>query len=64
MPTEDQLRANPFRDRGEWFWRDDNQVAHGPFPSQIAALRGLLRHMDDRGRWVKLKEAFQEFMAA
>lgn len=58
------MRQNPFCDRGKWFWRDDNQVAHGPFPTQVAALRGLLRHCDKRGKWVVFKELVQEFVHA
>ena len=57
-----ELRANPFRDRGKWWWRDENQVAHGPYPDQTDALYGLLRHYDQRNRWVKLKEALREFV--
>lgn len=57
-------RINPFQDRGQWWWRDENQEAHGPFVKQVDALRGLLRHCDKRGRWVILKELFQEFIAA
>lgn len=58
------MRQNPFMDRGRWYWRDDNQVSHGPFPDQITALRGLIRHCDKRSRWVVFKELCREFIAA
>lgn len=57
-------RLNPFQDRGQWYWRDQNQIAYGPFDTQVAALRGLLGHCDKRSRWVILKELFREFVAA
>ena len=58
-----ELRANPFLDRGQWYWRDENQQCFGPFPDQLSALRELIRALDKRSRWAKLKEALGEFMA-
>ena len=41
MPSE-----NPFRfDDGSWGWRDENDKVWGPFKSQSAALKNLLKYM-------------------
>jgi hypothetical protein len=58
------IRQNPFQDRGQWWWRDENQEAHGPYANQTDALRGLLYHCDKRSRWTVLKELIREFIAA
>ena len=44
-PTRDD--ANPTQDRdGLWWFYDENDFAHGPYATQIGALRGLLQHVD------------------
>lgn len=41
------MQANPFRDAsGAWNWRDERDRVHGPYPSQMTALRDLLNHID------------------
>lgn len=57
-----ELRQNPFFDHGRWYWRTENQNINGPYTTQVEALRALLRHCDTRSRWLKLKEAFREFV--
>jgi hypothetical protein len=42
------LRANPYCDRGEWFWSDENDFVYGPYYSQRDALYDLLRYWDDQ----------------
>jgi hypothetical protein len=38
-------RANPFLFMGSWYWRDEKEFIHGPYHSQTAALRGLMKHI-------------------
>lgn len=59
-----ELRLNPFMDRGQWYWRDEKQVAVGPYPDQMGALRDLMRHCDKRSRWERLKSLMWEFIRA
>ena len=42
MPEE--LRPNPFKHMGDWYWRDEDNQTHGPFRQQRDALFDLLRH--------------------
>lgn len=55
-----EIRANPFTDRGQWYWRNEAQVANGPYASQMDALRGLLAYCDKRTRWEKIKALLWE----
>lgn len=60
----EHVKQNPFMYCGKWFWRDNNDVARGPYNDQMDALRDLLRHVDKRSRWVVMKELWREFVAA
>src|SRR5271157_2550100 len=42
--------ANPFHEFLSWWFRDSNCVVHGPYRTQRAALRGLLRYMHEHPR--------------
>lgn len=55
-----ELRENPYLDRGKYFYRDLNQISHGPFKTYGAALRALLYEIDRRSKWVVLKNLWQE----
>jgi hypothetical protein len=59
-----ELRANPFLDRGQWYWRNEDQRINGPYRTQHEALLSLLRWLDKRTRWQKLWEAILEFIHA
>lgn len=60
----DTPRLNPFMDRGQWYWRDEKQVAVGPYTGQMDALRDLLRYCDKRSRWERFKELLWELLRA
>lgn len=59
------FQANPFKFAGRWYWHDETGEATGPYTSQSAALRGLLKYMDwlETGGpwWFKLLVAWKEF---
>lgn len=38
-----ELRPNPFRHMGQWYWRDEEGQTHGPFHEQRDALFDLMR---------------------
>lgn len=38
-------QQNPFPWAGQWYWRDEKEVCHGPYASQVFALRKLLNHI-------------------
>ena len=38
-----ELRPNPFRHMGQWYWRDEDGGTHGPFHEQRDALFDLMR---------------------
>jgi len=56
-----ELRQNPFRDHGEWYWWDDQERWHGPYPDQISALRGLCDFLAPT-RWQKFVRLVKEFI--
>lgn len=60
--TEAVVRENPFKDRGRWYWRSEEQHVNGPYVSQMEALYALLRHCDKRTRWQRLWAAWLEFI--
>lgn len=63
MPPN-EIRQNPFLDRGRWYWRDEHQVAHGPFVHQMEALREMIMYMDPRSRWERFKALVKELIHA
>ena len=38
-------KANPFQYAGFWYWVDEKDRSHGPYHTQMAALRGLLKYL-------------------
>lgn len=59
MSNTDTLKANPFMHAGFWFWSDEQGKPHGPYHTQVAALWGLMRHIDPPFHvwlWRKVKE--------
>lgn len=57
-----EIRVNPFMDRGQWFWRTETQHVNGPYETQVEALGALLRHVDPKTRWQRLWSAWLEFI--
>ncbi len=47
------IRENPWKHMGQWYWTDQELKTHGPYPTQTAALRGLLRYIDPPW-WVRM----------
>lgn len=41
----DALKANPFMHAGFWYWTDERACTHGPYKTQLEALRGLIKYM-------------------
>lgn len=41
-------KENPYKMIGndKWWWRDEDAHAHGPYDTQMDALRAVLQHMD------------------
>ena len=41
-------KENPYKMIGndKWWWRDEDAHAHGPYATQMDALRAVLQHMD------------------
>lgn len=58
------IRQNPFLDRGQWYWRSEEQNVNGPYQSQMEALRALIRYCDKLTRWQRLCVALREFVYA
>jgi hypothetical protein len=39
--------SNPTQSNdGTWWWYDGNDLPHGPYATQIDALRGIMQHID------------------
>lgn len=45
MANDQNIRQNPFRHMGQWYWYDEAQFTHGPYATQYAALIDLLAHI-------------------
>jgi hypothetical protein len=47
-------RANPYRTvDGQWWWFDEDGTPVGPYQTQVAAVRGLLKWIDGQRPWWK-----------
>lgn len=57
-----ELRENPFRDRGGWYWRNAEQRVNGPYNTQQEALLSLMRSLDTRSKWRKFTDLMREFI--
>lgn len=56
-------KANPFEHAGFWYWKDERDDPHGPYSTQMDALRGLMKHIDPpwfTNLWTALKEFFRD----
>lgn len=63
--TQEPIERNPFEYAGHWFWRDENAHPHGPYKSQLEALRGLMDHISPLWytRWRRnLMTAWKDFL--
>jgi hypothetical protein len=59
-------KANPFQHAGFWYWTDEECVSHGPYKTQMDALRGLLKHIDPSWTaqlWALIKDLFRDTKA-
>ncbi len=45
-PSSGVIRENPWRHMNQWYWHDEDERTHGPYPTQMAALHTLLKHID------------------
>lgn len=56
-------QANPFQHSGFWYWTDESAVSHGPYHSQMDALRSLMKHIDPPwfvNLWVTIKRFWHD----
>lgn len=59
------VRQNPFKDRGKWYWRDEKDVSHGPYLDQPTAIKDLLKHCGPyESKWQKVRALIKELVAA
>lgn len=49
-----ELSQNPFKAINGWHWVDERNSSHGPYKTQLAAVRAMLDYFDPPGLLVRL----------